>query len=95
MSLDAWKDTGFPDDPQDVDYAIEDLGLLPPELDALAEGCKKEGWVYGQMVKHVEESEKERYAAMSEYWWRRAQIWKEWAERKRAEIDAMIDEEDA
>lgn len=81
MSIEAWEGDGLPDYPEDF---IEALGFLPVEMDAMYEVCKREGWILERLA-HYEDADRNK--AMSAYFWRRAQRWKELATDMRARID--------
>jgi hypothetical protein len=74
MADDVWDGDGITEDEEDLEFALEDLGLLPFEVLALEESCKREGWVHEKLAKHENH---DRNIAISRYFWRRAQRFKE------------------
>lgn len=74
MTDDVWDGDGISEDEEDLEFALEDLGLLPFEVIALEEACKREGWIHEKLAKYENH---DRNIAISRYFWRRAQRFKE------------------
>jgi hypothetical protein len=79
LTPELWEGDGITDDPDELQYAIEDLGLLPVEIRAIEECCKREAWVHEKTAKY---ENREDNLILSRYFWRRAQRFKEIAEQE-------------
>jgi hypothetical protein len=47
-----WNHHGMDDDEEEVEYAISVLALLPQEMEALVEHCRREQWIWKQVAHH-------------------------------------------
>lgn len=79
--VDPWAGDGIDGDDLDVVDAMGTLGLLPAEVLALEEYCRREAWVYEKLAQHEERegklAEAERSLNICRYHWRRAQRFKD------------------
>jgi len=92
LTPELWEGDGITDDPDLLTDAISDLGLLPLELRALEEVCKREAWVSEKAAKY---ENREDNLILSRYFWRRAQRFKEIAEAEDQDTLKAIEDEES
>jgi len=63
-------------DEDELTYALDTLGMSPDEITALADHARREAAVWDELSK-LERKDREKRAAIAEWWQRRYRKWKE------------------
>jgi hypothetical protein len=82
-------------DLDDLEWAIDALGMSPEELVVLADNAEKESWIYAQTAKHMKGQDKRKMNLMAGFWRRRTLKFKELAAAEEARMEEYRKEKNA
>jgi hypothetical protein len=74
-----WNNHGMSKDEEEIEIAIDVLGLMPEELVILSDNAKDQAWIYERMRKHESGQRKRKLTLMIGFWKRRSRKLKELA----------------
>jgi hypothetical protein len=82
-------------DLDDIEWAIDALGMSPEELVVLADNAEKESWIYSQTAKHMKGQDKRKMNLMAGFWRRRTLKFKELAAAEESRMEEYRKEKNA
>jgi hypothetical protein len=90
-----WNTHGMSKEADDLEIAVDLLGLIPDELVVLSDNAKDQCWIYEQMAKHEKGQVKRKTNLMAGHWRRRARKFKELAAAEEARYAEEVGEENS